>query len=158
MKGATIAPATVEVVTLDERTVVGVRQRVAPAEMGRFFHRAIEVTAAELSRRGHPAAGPPTAVYRNESGGEFDVTVGFPVTPPFTVGGGLVVEKLPTGRAARVEHIGPYDTLGATYAALSRWFGRRGEPPPDVMWEEYLVGPGAADQAEFRTRVVCPLS
>lgn len=159
MTGTTIESPAVEVVTLAERTVVGLRERVAPAEMARFFHRALESTAAELRRRGIVPVGPPTAVYRHELGGEFDVTVGFPVPGPPAGTDALVVEKLPAGRAVRAEHLGPYESMGATYAVLSRWFGMRHHAPPDVMWEEYLVGPGeAATESEYRTRVVCPAS
>jgi effector-binding domain-containing protein len=158
MTGTMIGSPAVEVITLDERTIVGLRDRVAPARMPDFFHRAVGTTAAELDRRGFAPDGPPTAVYRNESDGEFDVTVGFPVRTALAAGDALVVEELPAGRAARSEHVGPYKTMGATYAVLSRWFGQHRHEPPDVMWEEYLVGPGAAAESEFRTRVVCPLS
>jgi effector-binding domain-containing protein len=157
MTGTTIGSAAVEVVTLDSRTVVGLRERVAPVGMAAFFRRAVEATTAELSRRGVAPDGPPTAVYRHDWGGEFDVTVGFPVRAAPATGDALVIEKLPAGRAARAEHVGPYETMGATYAMLSKWFGQRRYSPPDVMWQEYLVGPDAATESEFRTRVICPL-
>ena len=36
-------------------------------------------------------------------------------------------------------------------------FADHARVPPPRMWEEYLVGPGAADESEYRTRVVYPL-
>jgi hypothetical protein len=41
---------------------------------------------------------------------------------------------------------------------LSAWFEGRRPAPPDMMWEEYLLGPGDTDESGFRTRVVYPLS
>lgn len=157
MTNTMIGPSAVEVLTLDERTVVGLRDRLSPARMAEFFGRAIPAVSAELGRRGVAPDGPPVAVYRHEAGGEFDVIVGFPVRAAFTATGSLVVEKLPGGRAVRAEHLGPYETLPATYAVLSKWFADKHYFPPAVMWEEYLVGPGAAAEAEYRTRVVFPL-
>jgi effector-binding domain-containing protein len=54
-------------------------------------------------------------------------------------------------------HAGSYETLSETYAGLSRWFAERKLTPPEVMWEEYLVGPEPGDELAYRTRVVYPL-
>lgn len=147
----------VEMVIERPRTIAGRRERVAVADLATFFSRAIPVVVAELSRLGIAPAGPPTAVYRNETGQVFDVTVGFPVEAPVPATDILVVERLPGGRAVRAEHVGPYETLPAAYAALSAWFGERKLAPPELMWEEYLVGPGAVGPADYRTQVVYPL-
>lgn len=144
--------------TLPAGTVTGLRERVAVADLSDFFGRAMPAVVAEFARLGITPAGPPTAVYRHEIGHDFDVTVGFPVAGPSAHTDSLVVETLPAGKAVRVEHVGPYETLPAAYAALSAWFGGHQLPPPDLMWEEYLVGPGDADESEFRTRVVYPLT
>lgn len=147
----------VERVTLEPRVIVGLRQRVALDELSRFFARAIPAVAGELARAGTRPAGPPVTVYRNEAAGHFDVTVGFPVAeaPAFTAA--LVREVLPGGPAVRALHVGSYETLSHTYAGLSRWFNQRKLLPPDMMWEEYLAGPGSVDESEYHTRVVYPL-
>lgn len=114
--------------------------------------------AAAFARLGITPAGPPTAVYSHEVHQDFDVTVGFPVIAPPADAAELTVVTLPPGRAVVVEHVGPYETLPAAYAAMSAWFGAHGLTPPDTMWEQYLVGPGSGDESRFRTRVVYPLS
>jgi len=144
--------------TLPATTIVGWRKRVAVADLSDFFGRAMPAVAAQFARLGITPAGPPTAVYRHEVGHDFDVTVGFPVAGPSTNKGGLVVETLPAGQVVRVEHVGAYETLPAAHVALSAWFGAHQLAAPDLMWEQYLVGPGDADESEFRTRVVYPLS
>jgi effector-binding domain-containing protein len=96
-------------------------------------------------------------VYRNEQAGHFDVTVGFPVAEAPASTDALVREALPGGLAVRALHVGSYETLSQTYAGMSHWFSQRKLFPPDMMWEEYLAGPGSVDESEFRTRVVYPL-
>ena len=111
----------------------------------------------ELARAGTRPIGPPVTVYRNERAGHFDVTVGFPVAeaPAFT--DAFVREVLPGGPAVRALHVGSYETLSQTYAGLSHWFNQRRLWPPDMMWEEYLAGPGSVAESEYRTRIVYPL-
>jgi len=147
----------IEVTTLPASTVVGRRESIPMADLATFFGRTIPIVAAEFERHGIVPAGPPTAVYTNEAHQVFDVTVGFPVEgrPPGV--GGLTSEHLPAGRVVRAEHVGPYRTLPSMYAALSAWFADHARVPPPRMWEEYLVGPGAADESGYRTRVVYPV-
>jgi effector-binding domain-containing protein len=147
----------VEELTVPARTVVGLRERVPLTDLPAFFRRAVPAVAAAFARHGLTAVGPPTAVYRHEIARTFDVTVGFPVEwLPWDVGR-LFVEHLPAGRVVQAEHVGPYRTLPATYAALSGWFDAHRRVAPDLMWEEYLVGPGAAEDTGYRTRVRYPV-
>jgi effector-binding domain-containing protein len=145
----------VEEVVLPERTIAGLRERVATGDMPAFFARAVPAAAAELGRAGIAPAGPPVAAYRQEIGDTFEVTVGFPVAAaPRT--DALVRMTLPAGRVVQAVHAGPYETLTETYGRLADWFAARHLTPPPLMWEDYLVGPeGGADAC--RTRVVFPL-
>ena len=148
---------TIETTTVPARTIAGLRARVAVADIEPFFGRAVPAVLAELSRIGVAAAGPLTAVYSHERGQEFDLTVGFPVEGVLPSAAALILEELPAGPAVRTEHVGPYDNLPRTYAALSDWFAARHRTVPALMWEEYLVGPGAAAASGYRTRVTYPL-
>ena len=147
----------VERVTLEPRVVVGLRQRLTADELSEFFARAIPAVAGELARAGTRPAGPPVAVYRHEEARHFDVTVGFPVAEPPASIDALVHEELPGGAAVSAVHAGSYETLSQTYAELSRWFARRKLPPPALLWEEYLAGPGSVDESEYRTRILYPV-
>ncbi|GAB1640770.1 GyrI-like domain-containing protein [Krasilnikovia sp. MM14-A1259] len=138
-------------------TVVGLREHVAAADLPEFFNRAIPDVTRKLAQHGAAPSGPPVAVYSHEVDRAFDVTVGFPVERGPRVAGDLVVEKLPACRAVTAEHIGSYDTLPDAYAVLGQWFGDHAASLPAMMWEEYLVGPGMANESGYRTRIVCPL-
>jgi effector-binding domain-containing protein len=147
----------VERVTLEPRVIAGLRQRVSLDELSAFFARAIPAVAGELARTGSRPAGPPITVYRHEEALHFDVTVGFPVAEAPASTAALVCEVLPGGPAVRAVHVGSYETLSQTYTELSRWFAERKLPTPDLMWEEYLAGPGSVGESEYRTRIVYPL-
>ena len=153
---ATLEP---EVVDLPAgRVVVGLRERVSMPELAAFFGRSVPVVLDEIFRQGIEPSGPPIAIYLHEAGQVFEVTVGFPVDEPEVFRGALVIDELPQGRAVRAVHIGPYETLPETYAALGRWFTDRQVGIPRTMWEEYLEGPEAASgPSQYRTRVVYPL-
>src|SRR5690348_11518608 len=111
----------VQVVTVAPRSVLGQRERVGLSGLPAFFSRPIAAVAAELARAGIAPEGPPTAVYRYESGNTFEVTVGFPVSgPPDARTGGdrraepagaPVLLRLPGGSAVQAEHAGSYRTL-----------------------------------------------
>ena len=70
----------------------------------------------------------------------------------------LVHEHLPGRSAVRSVHVGPYSRLPEVYHRLSRLFADRDLVPPQVMWEEYLIGPDTTDESRCLTRVVYPLS
>jgi effector-binding domain-containing protein len=147
----------IDVVTIQSRPIVGLRERVAIADLSRFFARALPLVAERVGRAGIHPIGPPVAVYQDEHGQEFQVTAGFPVEHSHTSVDGLVWETLPGGRAVRAVHSGPYASLPEAYARLGAWFAQRAMQPPTMMWEEYLVGPDAAGESGCLTEVVFPL-
>lgn len=147
----------IEEVRLSPRMIVGRRERVAVSDLPAFFATAIPAVAAELQREGIRPDGPPIAAYRREIGDTFEVTMGFPVAR-LPVSDALSRLPLPGGAAIQALHAGPYRSLPETYARLGEWFTRRHLPPPTLMWEEYLVGPGqTGDESGCLTRVVFPL-
>jgi effector-binding domain-containing protein len=146
----------IEVVNVAPRLVAGLCRRVALRELSSFFAEAIPAVVQQLGRAGVPPVGPPMAVYRSEHGDTFAVTAGFPVERAPS-GDPLVHEHLPGGSVVRSMHVGPYATLPEVYHRLSKWFADRNLTPPEVMWEEYLIGPDAAGESRCRTRVVYPL-
>ena len=86
-----------------------------------------------------------------------------------TVDAGFVVEGLIETADPRVHcaalggrsavfgmHVGAYDTLAATYAAMGQWIQTQGYAPDEEMWEEYLDAPDLP-AAEQRTEVWWPV-
>lgn len=138
--------------------IVGLHESVRLDELGPFFERAMAAAGRALGERGLEPAGPPVALYEHMQGDTVEVTAGFPVPPGAAPSDVVVAAMLPGGPTAEAVHQGPYEDLRSTHRELTTWFGEQGLTPPDVVWEEYLVGPESeADPAQWQTRVVYPV-
>lgn len=143
-----------EVVQVESQLVAGLRARVAEGDLGEFFGRAVQAAAAA----GPLVVGPVTAVYHEDAGDGFDVTIGVPVSSVPDVALGLETVELPGGAALRVVHTGPYESLGEAYRDLEAELARRGASRT-LAWERYLAGPvDDPDPATWTTEVVIPLT
>ncbi len=106
--------------------------------------------------------GPPFTRYLSDMsapGDEIDYEAGVPLPEPATAGGGRAVPvELPGGRVAVAWHVGPYDTLGATYGELMRWIADQGRAVAGPMWEVYWSDPDSEPPERWRTEVVVPVT
>jgi effector-binding domain-containing protein len=148
----------VERVTLTPRTIIGVRERVAPEGMTGFFSRALERAYEALQEIGMAPAGPPMAAYRGDPTQGFDVIAGFPVIGTPTAPAGIAVVELPGGPGVTTIHTGSYDSMTDTYAGITAWMQEQHLTPAEPMWEEYLTDPEQEpDPAKWQTRIVFPV-
>jgi effector-binding domain-containing protein len=149
----------IERVSLTSRSVLGLRELVKPEAMTEFFGRAFAAASAGLQQLGAQPAGPPVGVYRGDPERGFDVIAGFPVAGAVAPPPGLEAVQLPGGEAVATIHVGSYDSMETTYAALGAWMKEHDLTPGELMWEEYLTDPGTnPDPAGWRTRIVIPLA
>lgn len=146
-----------EIVTLEQRIAAVVRESVRMEAMPDFFGRAFQASAEVAGRQGVHLAGPPIGVYFGMPTDTVDVAAGFPTDRAVAADAGVEPLALPGGRAATVVHVGPYDTMEATYGRLIAWLGAQGLTPGEVMWEEYLTEPDPAHPEAIETRIVWPL-
>jgi len=66
---------------------------------------------------------------------------------------------LPGGPAAVAVHMGAYDKLQDTYAAIERWMQQQGVRAAGAPWESYITDPAEhPDPAKWRTDVFWPIS
>ncbi len=55
-------------------------------------------------------------------------------------------------------HVGPYDTIGATWDAMGNWVEEQGRAPADPAWESYLTDPSEEpNPARWMTEVYMPV-
>jgi effector-binding domain-containing protein len=151
----------VEVTIIDheEQPTVGIRREIRVDQMQEFFAEIFDDVIRALRDAHVDPQGAPFARYRGRPAETVDIEAGFPVAEPFAGSGELVAGTLPAGRAAEAVHVGPYETLRETYAALEAWLGEHGLHAGDEMWERYDSGPASdPDPATWRTRVVWPVS
>lgn len=147
-----------EIVQARSQAVLSIRGKVGNAEipvrMGEFFGE----VAASAGRRGIALTGPPFALYHSWSETETDFEAGFPVGPGAAGEGRVAASTLPGGRVVTGMHVGPYDTLHETYAAMTAWMQERGLKPASRMWETYLSDPAVEkDPARWMTRMFWPV-
>lgn len=146
-----------EMVEIPTEAVAVVRRAVPMAELPAFFGEAFGAVVAAVTAAGGAIVGPPFGWYHGMPSDVVDVAAGFATNvaalPP---DGEVALAERPGGRAAVCVHVGPYDTLAATYEALQVWMAEQVLVPRDDMWEEYLSEP-TGDPTTWETRIVWPL-
>ena len=86
-----------------------------------------------------------------------DAEIGWPVDRERPGAGRIEPATLPAGRVAWTEHVGSYDTIDKTYAALFEWIGRNGHVPAGPPRELYVTGPEVTDPSKIVTEVIAPI-
>lgn len=99
------------------------------------------------------------SVYYDYSEDEMEFRTGFLVKPEDAAKaeGAVKADKTPATRAAHALHVGPYDALMNTYAAMMgemKWAGLRYSRP---TWEIYLNDPDTTPSEELKTDVFIAL-
>lgn len=148
-----------ELVELDRRPAAVVRSAVARTELPDFFDRALGAVMSETAAQRVQVVGEPFGFYPRPPGDLVEVAAGLPVASTFVPEGDVVPMDLPGGRAVTTIHVGPYDAMEQTYAALRDWMAAEGLQPAESMWEVYLTDPGQnPDPSTRQTRIVWPIA
>lgn len=147
-----------DMVEIPPQLVAVVRRQVPMNELSGFFGEAFGTVAAAVTGAGGSIVGMPFGWYHGMPTDKVDVAGGFAVSGigPGPAGEVTVVERA-GGRAVVCMHIGPYDTMVATYEALQAWMAEQALMPRDDMWEEYMSEP-TGDPSTWQTRIVWPLA
>lgn len=125
------------------------------AAMGEAFH----ALGAFVGRAGIAPTGPPLAIYRRWQGGNLSFDVGFPVAAVDLkkATGDVKAGETPSGLAAKLVHIGAYDTLSKGYAELEQYLAKKGLPRPGVTWDVYVDDPERTPATTMRTELYMAL-
>lgn len=132
---------TPELVTLEPTTVAVLRETVPMSELTSFFDRAFHAVMEVAQAQEIAVTGPPFALYYGMPSDTVDLAAGFPTAAPVTSADGVAASELPGGRAARLLHVGSYDSLEGAYGRVMAWMGEKAYRPAGVMWESYLNEP-----------------
>lgn len=148
-----------EVIEVPEQPALAIRETIAypdiPARMGEFLGE----IASLMGRKGIAFVGPPYTLYHSWGAGATDMEVGMPVPPGIEGEGRVRATIRPGGRVVTGLHVGPYDKISETYAAMEAWMKEHGHAPASSMWEIYLTDPQVEkDPAKYETRLYWPLA
>ena len=144
----------IEVVDLEESNYLGIREVVdistISTKMGEFFGELF----AFFGRKGIQPAGPPFAIYHGFSPPQVDMESAVPVLAPVEGEGRVSAGKLPSGKALRAMHIGPYDRLHETYNFMTAYAKEKDLELSPLIWEYYLTDPNTEpDPSKWRTEI-----
>ena len=143
---------------LKPQPTAAVRVTIEPARMGEAFDEVFPETLSYLERVGASPVGPPFARFFDYTEDEADFEAGFPVSEPIQGEGRVAASELPGGLAAVTTHVGPYEGLQDTHAAIGEWVLANGHDPSGPVWEVYVTNPREEpDPSKRRTEVVWPL-
>ncbi len=150
---------TFTVETIDRQPAAVVRAEVPMAEIRTVFDRGFGEVMRVAEDQGVAITGPPFGFYPRMPTSTVEVAVGFPVSTAITPDGDVTPFELPGGRVVTGIHLGPYESLEATYRELTEWAAAEGHSLAGQMWESYLTDPSAQpDPATWQTRITWPLA
>jgi effector-binding domain-containing protein len=148
---------TVELRSVPERRALVVHAHTALSNVGATVGPIFGEVASWASAHSVPLTGPAVTRYSNVNRGECDLDAGFVVQgTPATEGGRIQAIALGGCKASVVTHMGSYETLHETYAAIETWMRANGFSTAGPMWEEYFSMPGTPPE-KTRTDVYWPV-
>ena len=143
---------------LAAQPILGIRTSTTMDEIGNVIGPLFGEVYGYIQQSGHKPAGMPLAIYHSMPGDSVELECAMPIASPLAGSGRIQAGELPAGTAVTVTHIGPYDTLGQTWAALTEWMKSRGLDAAAAPWEVYATDPGAEpDSSKWRTDIFFPV-
>lgn len=142
----TMTESVVTIKDVPAMSVISARRRIAMRQFGELVEAACALIRTKPS-------GPPVALYHDA---EFDpeaADVEFAI--PLEDGGDHIV---PGAKVACMTHVGPFDQVGRTYAALYAWVTEHGYKRIGPDREVYMIGPESGrPAAEYVTELQIPI-
>jgi len=150
---------TVSTRTQDSQPVLFIRRKARASEIAPTLGEVLPRVFAHAQAAGIPFAGPPYARYVTMGRGLMTLEGGMPIAVAARGEGEIEAGELPGGLVATATHVGPYETLQDTHAAIEAWIEAEGhEVAEGGPWEVYVTDPGEVpDPRQWRTEVFWPL-
>ena len=141
-----------------EQPVLLIRRRIARSELQAMLAECFGMLFGHGQRNGLPIAGWPLARYVAMGPGLWTVEAAMPLVSPASASGEMQPGSLPAGPVAFAVHVGPYERLPDTHAAIERWIEEQGYRVGGAPWESYVTDPAQhPDPADWRTEIFWPL-
>ena len=143
---------------LEARPILGIRSTTGMDKLAQSMGPLFGEVHGHILQNGQAPNGMPLAIYHSMDGDTVDLECAIPVASPIAGTDRIRAGELPAGTAATVTHVGPYDDLPQTWAALTEWMKSQGLEAAGAPWEVYVTDPGAEpDQSKWRTDIFFPV-
>ena len=143
---------------LSAQHYVGIRATTTKERIGEIMGPLFGEVYGYIQQGGGRPAGMPFTIYHAMEGDTIELECGMPVAAPLAGTERIKPCELPGGTVVTVTHMGPYDALPQTWAALAEWVGAQGLAPAGAPWEVYVTDPGVeTDQSRWRTDIFFPV-
>jgi effector-binding domain-containing protein len=131
-----------------------------PDDIGRTIGTAFADVMGFLERHGIAPAGPPMSVYYGFAEDSMAFRAGVFVAEDDTraARGEVQADRTPGGEVLHFTHVGPYDTLRDSYAALTEHCAAASLTIGAPTWEVYVDDPYATPAERLRTEVFVTLA
>ena len=112
-----------------------------------------------LDRQGLKADGPSMTIYTStdDTGFAFQAAVPLAEAPANAPQGDIALGKSPSGRALKFVHRGSYDSMDATYEAITNHLDEKRLEAKDLFIEEYATDPVTTPEDQLVITVYVPI-
>lgn len=149
----------VSIESVSARKLAAVRRRVRPGEVSQVWRPALDQVWDFLRQNpGLRVDGHNIFLYHHPANRQMpmDVDFGVEVVRPFAASREVYLTASPAGRVAAALHVGPYERMGETHAAINAWAVANHQSFAGKSWEIY--GDWTDDSAKLETRIEYLLS
>ena len=127
-------------------------------EIGPWMGEVLPAVFGHVMGNGGAPSGMPFALYDMVGDHIFDVEAGLPVAAHVAETDEIKQSTLPAGPAAKLTHLGPYESLSAAHTMLHKWMEENEREAAGRPWEVYVTDPGKEpDNTKWVTEVFYPL-
>ena len=121
--------------------------------------RSFKALYARVAEAGVIPMGPPFVIFSDASvpGVRWDMQICIPVSAPITESLEFKYKELPATRVVSIQHIGPYETIGAAYQQVDEYIAEHHLTPTGATREFYLSPPDVPAH-QIRTLVERPIA
>lgn len=143
-----------EVIESQAQPVLSVRQTISVTLLPQIIGPVFQAIIDYLSELGLQPADAPFACYYNMDMDNLDVEIGFPVSEVLPGRGDIKPGEIPAGKKATTLYVGPYQEMGPTYEAMSKWVSDNGYEATGVVYELYYNSPIEVPESQLLTKIV----
>jgi AraC family transcriptional regulator len=143
---------------LEAQPILGIRETTTMDKLAQRMGPLFGEVHGHMTQHGQTPAGMPLARYHSMDGNTVELECAIPVASPLAGTDRIQAGELPAGTMATVTHMGPYDDLPTTWAALTAWMKEQGLDAAGAPWEVYVTDPGKEpDKSRWRTDIFFPV-